>query len=441
MPRYTNADLEKWNAVKTALSDGSVITKVFFDQFIQPLTLFAVSDTEVMVTSDSADILSHLMVRYRTTLDAAVRAQFGAGYSINIVSAAAAAMKQAQQAENQLLNPKYTFENFVVGNSNRFAYASSLAVAEAPSEVYNPLFIYGNVGLGKTHLMNAIGNYILHQNPMAKVLFMTTERFTNEFIALLSQKKNPNGLRERMRNVDVLIMDDIQFISKSPSMQEEFFHTFNDLHSQQKQIILSSDRPPNELSTLEERIRSRFSMGLIVDIQKPDFETRVAILQRKADEEYIDIPYDVIEYIASHLDRSIRDLEGALMRVKADARARNSEITLDSAMRTLESIVQVQDTRVVTPELILQTIAKRYGLESDDLTSAKRSRNIVLPRQIAMYLCRTMLNMPTTAIGKTFGNRDHTTVLHGCDVITEQLKTDYALKRTIEELTELIKNG
>ncbi len=440
MPRYTNADQEKWNAVKNALSDGKVINKVFFDQFIQPLALFAVSDTEVMVTSDSAQILTPLLNRYRTTLDAAIRAQFGAGYSMKIVSADAA-IQHAQQTENQLLNPKYTFENFVVGNSNRFAYASSLAVAEAPSEVYNPLFIYGNVGLGKTHLMNAIGNYILHVNPMAKVLFMTTERFTNEFITLLSQKKSPNGLRERMRNVDVLIMDDIQFISKSVAMQEEFFHTFNDLHSQQKQIILSSDRPPNELSTLEERIRSRFSMGLIVDIQKPDFETRVAILRRKADEEYIDIPYDVIEYIASHLDRSIRDLEGALVRVKADARARNSEITLESAMRTLESIVQVQDTRVVTPELILQTIARRYELQVDDLTSAKRSRNIVLPRQIAMYLCRTMLNMPTTAIGKTFGNRDHTTVLHGCDVVTEQIKNDYALKRTVEELTELVKNG
>ena len=440
MARYTNADLEKWNAIKTSLSDGKVINKVFFDQFIQPLTLFAVTDTEVMVTSEAGQILPTLLNRYRTTLDGAIRARFGAGYSLKIVSQEAA-IQQVGQTEQQLLNPKYTFENFVVGNSNRFAYASSLAVAEAPSDVYNPLFIYGNVGLGKTHLMNAIGNYILHGNPMANVLFMTTEQFTNEFFSLLSAKKSPNGLRERMRNVDVLIMDDIQFLSKTQAMQEEFFHTFNDLYSKGKQIIVSSDRPPKELSTLEERIRSRFSMGLIVDIQKPDFETRVAILRRKADEEYIDIPYDVIEYIASHLDRSIRDLEGALVRVKAEARAMNTDITMESAVRTLESIVQVQDTREVTPDLILQTVAKRYDLEADDLTSSKRSRNIVLPRQIAMYLCRSMLNMTTTAIGKTFGNRDHTTVLHGCDVVEEQIKENYALKRSIEELTELIKNG
>lgn len=198
------------------------------------------------------------------------------GYSLKILSQESA-IQQAGQTEKQILNPKYTFENFVVGNSNRFAYASSLAVAEAPSDVYNPLFIYGNVGLGKTHLMNAIGNYILHANPMANVLFMTTEQFTNEFITLLSAKKSPSGLRERMRNVDVLIMDDIQFLSKTNATQEEFFHTFNDLYNKGKQIIVSSDRPPKELPTLEERIRSRFSMGLIVDIQKPDFETRVAI--------------------------------------------------------------------------------------------------------------------------------------------------------------------
>ena len=335
MPRYTNADLEKWTQIKTALSDGKVINKVFFDQFIQPLTLFAVTDTEVMVTSEAGQILPMLLNRYRTTLDGAVRTSFGMGYSLKILSQETA-QQQSEQSSQQVLNPKYTFENFVVGNSNRFAYASSLAVAEAPSDVYNPLFIYGNVGLGKTHLMNAIGNYILHANPMANVLFMTTEQFTNEFITLLSAKKTPSGLRERMRNVDVLIMDDIQFLSKTNATQEEFFHTFNDLYNKGKQIIVSSDRPPKELPTLEERIRSRFSMGLIVDIQKPDFETRVAILRRKADEEFIDIPYDVIEYIASHLDRSIRDLEGALVRVKAEARAMNSEITMESAMRTLE---------------------------------------------------------------------------------------------------------
>ncbi len=440
MARYTNADLEKWNAIKRSLSDGKVINKVFFDQFIQPMTLFAVTDTEVMITSEAGQILPTLLNRYRTTLDAAIRTSFGMGFSLKIVSQEAA-LTQMGQTGQQILNPKYTFENFVVGNSNRFAYASSLAVAEAPGDVYNPLFVYGNVGLGKTHLMNAIGNYILHSNPMSNVLFMTTEQFTNEFITLVASKKSISGLRERMRNVDVLILDDIQFLAKTNATQEEFFHTFNDLYSKGKQIIVSSDRPPKELPTLEERIRSRFSMGLIVDIQKPDYETRVAILRKKADEEYIDIPYDVIEYIASHLDRSIRDLEGALVRVKAEARAMDSDITMESAMRTLESIVQVQDTREVTPELILQTVAKRYDLEADDLISSKRSRNIVLPRQIAMYLCRSMLNMTTTAIGKTFGNRDHTTVLHGCDVVAEQLKDNYALKRTVEEITELVKNG
>ena len=282
------------------------IQKASFDAWVKPMKLFAVTSNEVIVTFEDAMSQSVMVNRYRQRVETLVRTVFGMDYSLKLIDSREAE-RQQQLVSEAMLNPKYTFETFVTGPSNSFAYAASLAVAEQPSEVYNPLFLYGDVGLGKTHLMNAIGNFIMTERPMSRVLLTTSERFTNELIDAIVKKKGTAELRAKMRNVDVLMVDDIQFLSKTTATQEEFFHTFNDLYNNGKQIIISSDRPPNELPTIEERLRSRFGSGLIVDIQKPDFETRVAILRKKADEENIDLPADVAEYIAAHFDKSIRE--------------------------------------------------------------------------------------------------------------------------------------
>ena len=339
------------------------------------------------------------------------------------------------------LNPKYTFDTFVVGGSNRFAHAASLAVAETPARAYNPLFLYGGVGLGKTHLMNAIGNFILQQDPTANILFTTSETFTNELIDSIISKKGTGTLRNRMRNVDVLMVDDIQFLSKTKATQEEFFHTFNDLYSKGKQIIISSDRPPKDIPTIEERLRSRFEWGLIVDIQKPDYETRVAILRRKADEEGIDVPYDVIDYIAERVESNIRELEGTLTRLNAQCQLMGMPLNLECVRDSLSQLVKSPEGRRITPELIISVIADQYGVTSEDIISKKRSRDIALPRQIAMYLCRNMTQLSTTNIGRSFGGRDHTTVMHGCDKIAQEMNDNFSFRKRIEELTSLIKNG
>ena len=329
----------------------------------------------------------------------------------------------------------------MVGPSNSLAYYASLAVAEDPSNAYNPLFIYGGVGLGKTHLMNAIGNFILQQDPTANILFTTSETFTNELIDSIISKKGTGNLRNRMRNVDVLMVDDIQFLSKTTTTQEEFFHTFNDLHNKGKQIIICSDRPPKDLPAIEDRLRSRFEWGLIVDIQKPDFETRVAILQKKADAEKIDISYDVIEYIAQCVESNIRELEGSLTRIYAHAQLLGTPITLENAKITLSELIKVQEEKNITADSIMAFIAEQYGVTVDDLTSKKRNREIAMPRQIAMYMCREMLGLSTTAIGRSFGNRDHTTVMHGCDKVSETIKSDFSFKRRMEELMAMVKSS
>jgi len=297
------------------------------------------------------------------------------------------------------------------------------------------------VGLGKTHLMNAIGNYILGSDPTKNVLLTTSESFTNELIDAIVRKKGTAELRNRMRNVDVLMVDDIQFLSKTKSTQEEFFHTFNDLHSKGKQIIISSDRPPKDIPTLEERLRSRFEWGLIVDIQKPDYETRVAILRKKADEENIDVSYDVLDYIATCVESNIRELEGTLTRLNAQCQLMGTPITLECARTSLAQLMKSQESRAITPELIISVVCEQYGITPEQMTSKNRSRNIALPRQIAMYLCRDMTQLSTTNIGNAFGGRDHTTVMHGCEKIAEEMKANFSFKKRVEEIAGLIKNG
>ena len=433
---YTQEQLDVWNRIAEKLRES--VSPVSYDAWIKPMRLFAVTSDEIIITSPILQAMGALRGRYESMIEAAVRVNYGMNYRLKLIDPKDAPKEVV--TNDTTLNPKYQFENFVVGKANNLAYAASLAVAEQPSDVYNPLFIYGDAGLGKTHLMNAIGNFIKHENPMANVLLTSSEHLTNELIDAIVRKKTAD-LRSRLRSVDVLMVDDIQFLAKAPSTQEEFFHTFNDLYNNHRQIIISSDRPPNEIPTIEERLRSRFAWGLIVDVQKPDFEHRVAILRKKTDEEYIDIPYDAIEYITSHFDKSIRELEGALNRVNARSQLMGEPITLESTIETLQSLAGARDTRKITPELILGVVARKYDLSTDDLLSSKRSRDIAVPRQIAIYLCRELTELSTTNIGRAFGGRDHTTVLHSCDKIADQVKSDFAFKRTVDELMELVKNS
>lgn len=434
---YTQEQLNNWNRVIECFRNSGVAT-VSFNEWVKPMELYAVTSNEVIVTSPKLQMMGPIRGRYHSQLEVLVRTIFGIDYSLTLTEPD----RVPQLPTNtSTLNPKYQFDNFITGESNRFAYATALAVAEAPGVSYNPYFIYGDVGLGKTHLMNAIGNFILQRNPNTNILLTTSEALTNELVESILKHQGGSELRSKMRSVDVLMVDDIQFLSKTTRTQEEFFHTFNELYNNNKQIIVTSDRPPKELPTLEERLRSRFNWGLTVDIQKPDFETRIAILEKKAEESGVILPRDAVEYIASHFDKSIRDLEGALTRVSAQSKLAGSAITLDLAESALGSLVTTQDTREITPELIMEVVAKKYSVTVEDLLSPNRSRDIAVPRQIGMYLSRKMTELSTTSIGAAFGNRDHTTVLHSCDKIAKQVKDDVAFKRKIEELMSMIKNS
>ena len=341
--------------------------------------------------------------------------------------------------ESLTLNPKYVFENFVTGNSNRFAHAAALAVAESPAKVYNPFFMYGGVGLGKTHLMHAIGNRILKTQPNLRVLYISSEKFTNELINSI-MASNPESFRRKYRNIDVLLVDDIQFLSNKERTQEEFFHTFNTLHDANKQIIISSDRPPREIQTLEDRLRSRFEWGLITDIQAPDLETRIAILRKKAQIENLNVPNDVIVYIASRIDNNIRELEGALTRVVAYASLMNQPINNELATEALKDIFSTTKTKEITLELIQEIVASYFKIKLDDLFAKKRTRNLAFPRQIAMYLCRELTDTSLPRIGEMFGGRDHTTVIHAHDKIARERNEDMKLNNTIKDLIKRIES-
>lgn len=341
--------------------------------------------------------------------------------------------------EEYTLNPKYVFSTFVIGNSNRLAHAASLAVSEAPAQVYNPFFIYGGVGLGKTHLMHAIGHRIKENNPNMKVVYISSEKFTNELINSIISG-NPESFRQRYRNIDVLLVDDIQFLSKKEHTQEEFFHTFNTLHEANKQIIISSDRPPREIQTLEDRLRSRFEWGLITDIQTPDLETRIAVLRKKAMMESLNVPNEVIVYIASRIENNIRELEGAFIRVIAYASLNNRPIDIDLATEALKDIFPNGRPKQITTELIQDIVAGHFKIKLEDLSAKKRTRNVTYPRQIAMYLCRELTETSLPKIGEIFGGRDHTTVIHAHDKISRERNADAKLSNTIKELIKRIES-
>lgn len=337
-----------------------------------------------------------------------------------------------------LLNPKYLFDTFVIGSGNRFAHAASLAVAEAPAKAYNPLFIYGGVGLGKTHLMHAIGHYVLDHNPQAKVVYLSSEKFTNEFINSIRDNKAVE-FRNKYRNVDVLLIDDIQFLAGKESTQEEFFHTFNTLHEESKQIIISSDRPPREIPTLEDRLRSRFEWGLITDITPPDLETRIAILRKKAKAEGLDIPNEVMLYIANQIDSNIRELEGALIRVVAYSSLINKDINADLAAEALRDIIPTSKPKVITIQEIQRVVGEHFNIKLEDFKAKKRTKSVAFPRQIAMYLSRELTDFSLPKIGEEFGGRDHTTVIHAHEKISKLVQTDPQLQKQLKEINEMLK--
>ena len=343
-------------------------------------------------------------------------------------------------AYTSILNPKYTFDTFVVGSSNRFAHAAALAVAESPAKAYNPLFIYGGVGLGKTHLMHAIGHYILSQNPSLKVMYVSSEKFTNELINAIKDDKNED-FRYRYRNIDILLIDDIQFIGGKERTQEEFFHTFNALYEANKQIIISSDKPPKEITTLEERLRSRFEWGLLADIQPPDLETRIAILRKRAQLDKLDIPNDVMAFIADKISSNIRELEGALNRVIAYSSlsaGTGGVITVEMATEALKDILAANRARIINSSTIQDAVSRFFEIKVDELKSQKRNRDLSYPRQIAMFLCRELTDMSYPKIGEEFGGRDHTTVLHACEKISNDIETNHETRRAIDEIKRIL---
>jgi chromosomal replication initiator protein len=341
------------------------------------------------------------------------------------------------EGSSSSLNQRYAFRNFIVGSANRLAHAASLSVAERPGQAYNPLFLYGGVGLGKTHLMHAIGNQVIARYPRKRVVYATSEKFTNEFITSIQQGKI-DDFRTRYRRIDLLLIDDIQFIADKERTQEEFFHTFNAIHEDGKQIVLSSDRPPKLITTLEERLRSRFEWGLIADLTAPDLETRIAILRAKAEEQSMPIASDVLEFIARKVISNIRELEGALNRIVAYAAMGGMPITIDLAQAVLSNVLYNPKRRMVTPERIVQAVSDYYSVELEALKGQKRDRAIVMPRQIAMYLMRAETDVSLLRIGQELGGRDHSTVLHACDKIDRETQENEELRRELAAVREMI---
>jgi chromosomal replication initiator protein len=443
-----DADLKNlWD--KTLNIIKSELSEVSFNTWIKSCEPISISSDTLKISVPNSFTQDILDKRYKDLVANSIKAVCSKLYTIEFIIMSDNYEKEENKNNtprasksitvndemSSTLNPKYTFNSFVIGNSNRFAHAASLAVAESPAKAYNPLFIYGGVGLGKTHLMHAIGHYILAGNPNAKVVYVSSEKFTNELINAIKDDKNEE-FRNKYRNVDILLIDDIQFIAGKERTQEEFFHTFNALHDANKQIILSSDRPPKEIPTLEDRLRSRFEWGLIADIQVPDFETRMAILKKKADVENLNVANEVMGYIATRIKSNIRELEGALIRIIAYSSLTNREVTVDLASEALKDIISKKQGKHVTIDSIQDVVSSYFNLRVDDLKSQRRTRNVAYPRQIAMYLSRKLTDMSLPKIGEEFGGRDHSTVIHAYEKISENLKTDDSLQNTVNDINK-----
>lgn len=427
------------------------MSEVSFNTWIKSCEPISISSDTIKISVPNSFTQDILEKRYKDLVANSIKAICSKLYNIEFLIASDLQPQEKSNSQNNIrekqkvivvndemsttLNPKYTFDSFVIGNSNRFAHAASLAVAESPAKAYNPLFIYGGVGLGKTHLMHAIGHYVLQNNPSAKVVYVSSEKFTNELINSIKDDKNEE-FRNKYRNVDILLIDDIQFIAGKERTQEEFFHTFNDLHDSNKQIILSSDRPPKEIPTLEDRLRSRFEWGLIADIQAPDFETRMAILKKKADVENLNVANEVMVYIATKIKSNIRELEGALIRIIAYSSLTNRDVTVELASEALKDIISKKQGKNITIDIIQDIVSSYFNLRIEELKSQRRTRNVAYPRQIAMYLSRKLTDMSLPKIGEEFGGRDHTTVIHAYEKISDNLTKDESLQHTIADITK-----
>ena len=454
---------EKWPEIIEHLRVEHELLNVSFNTWIKPLKVYDVIDDTAYILVNKDSSVEYIDKKYRLPLMVCIAEITGKEYEIQFVSEDDDKLNEIHNAsidngqkkktkslaEKAGLNPKYTFDTFVVGGNNNFAHAASLAVAESPGEVYNPLFLYGGVGLGKTHLMHSIAHFILDKNPKKKVLYVTSETFTNELIDALRNGKTAGNesamlnFRDKYRNIDVLLIDDIQFIIGKESTQEEFFHTFNHLHTLGKQIIISSDKPPKDIETLESRLRTRFEWGLIADISSPDYETRMAILQKKIELDHLvkyNIKNDVLDSIAANVKSNIRELEGSLNKLIALYKLNNNNNPIDIALaaEALKDIISSDNRREVTPELILDIVADHFGITVADLKSKKRDSEIAVPRQICMYLMRTMTDTALKGIGAVLGGKDHSTVKYGVEKIAKDIESDEMMANTINIIKKKI---
>ena len=446
---------EKWNEILEILKKEHDIMDVSFNTWIKPLKIHSVKNNTITLLVPDENIgISYLNKKYYLPLKVVVQEVTGQALDIvfshecdikddeNEVEKSPAVLSDllADKKAEANINSNYTFDNFVVGGNNNFAHAYALAVAESPAEMYNPLFIYGGVGLGKTHLMHSIGNFILDRNPDAKIRCVTSEVFTNEVINAIRSESQSSivEFRDKYRNLDVLLIDDIQFIIGKERSQEEFFHTFNTLKESNKQIVISSDKPPKDISTLEERLRSRFEMGLTVDISAPDYETRMAILSKKAETEGYNISDEIIQYIATNIKSNIRELEGALTKIVAFSRVSKKPVDVDFAKEVLKDIISPDVNAEITPKLIINIVAEHFNISPADIVSKKKSHNIAYPRQIAMYLIRDLTDSSLQTISDALHKKDHTTVMYAIEKITKEIDSNETTKSTIEVLRKKI---
>lgn len=443
--------LEKWDKILQEVKEEYELTEVSFNTWLKPLSVSDVQGDKLYILVPLEKMARDFIEKkYTLPIKVAVANQTGQDYDISFILPEQE--KKIKSSYNKKpaptsgttdisnLNPNYTFDTFVVGNNNRLAHAASLAVAESPGEVYNPLFLYGGVGLGKTHLMHSIAHFIQANRPDAKILYVSSESFTNELIDAIRNGNNTamTKFREKYRNIDVLLIDDIQFIIGKESTQEEFFHTFNALHSAGKQIILTSDKPPKEMETLEERIRSRFEWGLMADIGTPDYETRMAILRKKIEADEMNLSDEILNYIATNIKSNIRELEGALNKLLAYSNLEKTEITMEIAQKELQNIITPDKPKEITPQLIIEVVSEHFQISLDQMISKNRSKDIARPRQIAMYLCKNMTDTPLDSIGALLGGRDHSTIIHGVQKISDEYESDETTRSLIDTIKKKI---
>lgn len=428
--------VEKWNLILQTVKEEHELTDVSFNTWLKPLKVFSLNNnTLYILVPDEQMGLNYITKKYTLPIKVAVAEIIGEDYDIEFVLPEQAkiiktpktkSFVSASNVDKSSLNPNYTFDTFVVGNNNKLAHAASLAVAESPGDVYNPLFLYGGVGLGKTHLMHSIAHFIQSNNPALKILYVSSETFTNELIEAIRNGNNTamTKFREKYRNIDVLLIDDIQFIIGKESTQEEFFHTFNELYLAKKQIVISSDKPPKDMETLEERIRSRFECGLTADIGSPDYETRMAILRRKEETDNFHLDDEILNYIATNIKSNIRELEGALNKLLAYSNLENTDITMEVAVKELQNIISPDKPREITAQLIIDVVCEHFHIAPEQMISKSRSNEIAKPRQIAMYLCKNMTDISLDSIGSALGGRDHSTIIHGIKKIEEETSSN-----------------